>query len=391
MFNPHEYNPVHLNANIIKILWRQQQELLKHSPEYVTPIINNEDPLDIQIDLEGPKATPYESGKFRVKLLIPNDFPNVAPKGIFITKIFHPNISEKGEICVNTLKKDWNPRQWSLYNLFEVIKCLLIVPFPQSALNEEAGKIFMENYEEYFKIAQMYTKIYAMKNAKTNIKDDDGNNNNNNNCIKETNNIKANNNDDIEMKDSTDNNNDIDIDNNDINNNNLNQSNLTKYDIHINNNIFENIGTVDYRRMSEMPRSNYNLNNINDFNYNNCNNITKSNANGFYQSNIKNNNNNIHNNFINNTNINCFNNMNNNNNNFNFNVENKQFLSSKEKPNLSLLPLMNTKQIKNNNNIFGYHRSLTFNNNSQNNLNYGNFGNNNNNNSQEINKWLMRI
>ena len=174
MFNPHEYNPVHLNANIIKILWRQQQELLKHSPEYVTPIINNEDPLDIQIDLEGPKATPYESGKFRVKLLIPNDFPNVAPKGIFITKIFHPNISEKGEICVNTLKKDWNPRQWSLYNLFEVIKCLLIVPFPQSALNEEAGKIFMENYEEYFKIAQMYTKIYAMKNAKTNIKDDDG-------------------------------------------------------------------------------------------------------------------------------------------------------------------------------------------------------------------------
>jgi ubiquitin-conjugating enzyme E2 S len=73
-----------------------------------------------------------------------------------LTKIFHPNVSEKGEICVNTLKRDWNPLQWSIKHIFEVdntflisikvIKCLLIVPFPESSLNEEAGKIFMENY-----------------------------------------------------------------------------------------------------------------------------------------------------------------------------------------------------------------------------------------------------
>lgn len=29
--------------------------------------------------------------------------------GYFLTKIFHPNIAINGEICVNTLKKDWNP------------------------------------------------------------------------------------------------------------------------------------------------------------------------------------------------------------------------------------------------------------------------------------------
>ena len=68
-----------------------------------------------------------------------------------MTKIFHPNVSEKGEICVNTLKKDWNPASLSLSNILEVVKCLLIVPFPESALNEQAGKMFMENYEEYFK------------------------------------------------------------------------------------------------------------------------------------------------------------------------------------------------------------------------------------------------
>jgi len=30
-------------------------------------------------------------------------------EGFFMTKIFHPNVSEQGEICVNTLKKDWQP------------------------------------------------------------------------------------------------------------------------------------------------------------------------------------------------------------------------------------------------------------------------------------------
>ena len=32
--------------------------------------------------------------------------PVFAP-GFFLTKIFHPNISKTGDICVNTLKKDW--------------------------------------------------------------------------------------------------------------------------------------------------------------------------------------------------------------------------------------------------------------------------------------------
>ena len=152
-----------LNARMIKVLWRQQQELLKKSPDCVTPIINDEDPIDIQADIEGPQGTPYEAGIFRVKLFIPSEFPQLAPKGYFMTKIFHPNVSEKGEICVNTLKRDWNPKQWSLYNLFEVIKCLLIVPFPQSSLNEEAGKMFMDNYDEYFRVAKMLTEIHAKK------------------------------------------------------------------------------------------------------------------------------------------------------------------------------------------------------------------------------------
>ena len=74
---------------------------------------------------------------FKVKLVLPSDYPSAPPKGAprrraahsrplplflksdltppplrraagyFLTRIYHPNISKTGEICVNTLKKDW--------------------------------------------------------------------------------------------------------------------------------------------------------------------------------------------------------------------------------------------------------------------------------------------
>jgi ubiquitin-conjugating enzyme E2 S len=45
----------------------------------------------------------------------------------------------------------------------QVIRCLLIVPFPESALNEEAGKLFMESYEEYADHARMMTQVHAQR------------------------------------------------------------------------------------------------------------------------------------------------------------------------------------------------------------------------------------
>ena len=45
---------------------------------------------------------------------------------------------------------------------------MLIVPFPESALNEEAGRMFMHNYDEYYKHAQIITEIYAIPKEEEN-------------------------------------------------------------------------------------------------------------------------------------------------------------------------------------------------------------------------------
>lgn len=52
-------------------------------------------------------GTPYAGGRFNVKLVLGKDFPHTPPKAYFLTKIFHPNVASSGEICVNTLKRDW--------------------------------------------------------------------------------------------------------------------------------------------------------------------------------------------------------------------------------------------------------------------------------------------
>ena len=136
--------------------------------------------MDIQADIIGPGnnldliltasfsvvGTPYEGGVFKCKLVLDHEFPQKAPKGYFLTKMFHPNVAvPSGEICVNYLKKDWSPSNWSLSHIFEVIKCLLIVPFPESSLNEEAGREFMENYDVFFQNAKVYTQVHARPSA----------------------------------------------------------------------------------------------------------------------------------------------------------------------------------------------------------------------------------
>lgn len=127
--------------------------------------LNEDDVTDVVADITGPDETPFAGGVFKVKLKLPADYPHSPPKGFFLTSIFHPNISKAGEICVNTLKKDWQ-KNLGIGHVLQVVRCLLINPFPESALNDEAGKLFMEEYEEYSKKAKMYTEVHARPSAK---------------------------------------------------------------------------------------------------------------------------------------------------------------------------------------------------------------------------------
>lgn len=131
---------------------------------YILPITHKKQYKfnDRQAEIEGPEQTPYHTRYFQLKLVLSTDFPATPPRGYFLTKIYHPNVDPTtGAICVNTLKKDWTSST-SLSHVLTVIRCLLIVPFPESSLNDEAGKNFMDSYDEYARRAKLLANVHGL-------------------------------------------------------------------------------------------------------------------------------------------------------------------------------------------------------------------------------------
>ena len=70
-----------------------------------------DDLTQLTILLAGPQGTPYSQGVWKLWLKIPEDYPKSPPKACFRTRIWHPNVEENsGSVCVDTLKKDWEPK-----------------------------------------------------------------------------------------------------------------------------------------------------------------------------------------------------------------------------------------------------------------------------------------
>eukprot|EP00605_Chrysophyceae_sp_TOSAG23-4_P002490 GSChrysophyteH1.ASY1.ANO1.2753.1 assembled CDS len=161
-------NELNLSPQVISRIMGEIRELNKKPAEGIEFTDNEENSVsEIHAVITGPEGTPFYKGKFRMKLVLSHDYPSSPPRGYFLTKIYHPNVSSNGDICVNTLKKDWSP-ETTLKHVLQVIRCLLIVPFPESSLNDEAGKLFMDSYDEFARRARLMTDVHAIDELEEN-------------------------------------------------------------------------------------------------------------------------------------------------------------------------------------------------------------------------------
>jgi ubiquitin-conjugating enzyme E2 S len=133
-----------LSSQVLRRLTREITKLQRSPPEGIGIEVGEQDMLDVHGWIQGPAGTPYHGGYFEIKFnFLGVDFPSSPPKCIMKTKIFHPNIHSSGEICVSTLKKDWSSK-YGIEHILLVIKCLLISPNPDSALDAEAGRLLQD-------------------------------------------------------------------------------------------------------------------------------------------------------------------------------------------------------------------------------------------------------
>lgn len=108
----------------------------------------------------GQIGSPYEGGKFNLNIEIPTDYPFKPPKISFATKIYHPNISSDGSICLDILKGQWSPAL-NIYKTLLSISSLLTDPNPNDPLDAFVASEYKYNKELFIKNAKDFTQKYA--------------------------------------------------------------------------------------------------------------------------------------------------------------------------------------------------------------------------------------
>ena len=125
---------------------------------------------ELNVYFMGPKITPYEEMLNHIVIKIPKEYPNRAPNLQFMNKIFHPNISSDGRICLDILSSNWKP-VYTLRTVLMSIMLLLSDPNPDSPLNGEAANLYkksvsdkdMKSKYEYIKKIEDYAIVIQKK------------------------------------------------------------------------------------------------------------------------------------------------------------------------------------------------------------------------------------
>lgn len=147
----------------MKRIANELKNINKNPSEHYTVLAKNEGDqvnlLEWEVKLHGPSNTPYFGGVFDVKITFKSDYPLKPPMVQFTTKIYHPNINKKGEVCLDILK-EWNPAT----NIQMVMSCLinlLTEPNGNNALMPEIASVFNGNRQKFNANAKTWTVKYA--------------------------------------------------------------------------------------------------------------------------------------------------------------------------------------------------------------------------------------
>ena len=125
---------------------------------YAIPVPEN--PRYFNVSISGPKDSPYEGGLFKLQLYLPEEYPMVPPKCLFMTKIYHPNIDFLGRICLDILKKNWSPAL-QIRAVLLSIQSLLNEPNTADPLNEKVNEHWLRDKKDAEKTAREWTLKYA--------------------------------------------------------------------------------------------------------------------------------------------------------------------------------------------------------------------------------------
>ena len=137
-----------MSSSARRRLVRDFKRLQADPPAGVTAAPDDANILVWQAVIFGPDDTPWEGGTFRLEMNFSEDYPNEAPAVRFATRVFHPNVYNDGQICLDILQNQWSPI-YDISAILTSIQSLLSDPNPASPANSEASRLYSEHRREY--------------------------------------------------------------------------------------------------------------------------------------------------------------------------------------------------------------------------------------------------
>jgi len=141
-------------------------------------LVNEDNLFEWEVALFGPPDTLYQGGYFKAHMKFPTDYPYSPPSVRFITKVWHPNVYENGDLCISILHPPTHdPQSGELPCVRTVllsVVSLLNEPNTYSPANVDASVMFRrwkdskdkdKEYENIIKRQVQASKIDAEKDG----------------------------------------------------------------------------------------------------------------------------------------------------------------------------------------------------------------------------------
>jgi len=110
-----------------------------------------------------PDTAPYNKGGFKIDIVFPDEYPFKPPKIEFKTKIYHPNVDEKGQVCLPLISpENWKPATKSK-EVLQALEALISSPDTEHFLRADLGEEYINDIETFMKSAEDFTKKHADK------------------------------------------------------------------------------------------------------------------------------------------------------------------------------------------------------------------------------------